>query len=57
MARKKKKAEEYIKAGICDNLVKISIKYGVALEDLRALNPDIKNIIFKLPVGRSVRIR
>ena len=57
MARKKKKAEEYIKAGIRDNLVRISIKYGVALEDLRALNPDIKNIIFKLPAGRSVRIR
>ena len=57
MARKKKQPEpEYIRAGIRDNLVKISIKSGVPLEQLRSLNPDIKNILFKIPAGKEVRI-
>ena len=57
MARKKKQPEpEYIRAGICDNLVKISIKSGVPMEQLRSLNPDIKNILFKIPAGKEVRI-
>lgn len=56
MARKKKKAEEFIRAGITDNLVKISIRHAKELEELRALNPEIKNCIAKIPAGRMVRI-
>lgn len=57
MARKKKQPEpEYMKAGIRDNLVKISIKSGVPMEQLRSLNPDIRNILYKIPAGKEVRI-
>lgn len=56
MARKKKITEEFTVAGIRDNLVSISLKTHVPLETLRELNPDIKNIIFKIPAGRKVRI-
>ena len=57
MARKKKQSEPvYIRAGICDNLVKIHIKTGVDLELLRSLNPDIKNIISGILPGKNVRI-
>ena len=57
MARKKKQSDPvFVRAGIRDNLVKISIKTGVDLEQLRALNPDIKNIISALLPGKDVRI-
>lgn len=57
MARKKKQSEPvFVRAGIRDNLVKISIKTGVDLEQLRALNPDIKNIISAILPGKDVRI-
>ena len=57
MARKKKQSEPvFVRAGIRDNLVKISIKTGVELEQLRALNPDIKNIISAILPGKDVRI-
>lgn len=57
MARKKKQSEPvYIRAGIHDNLVKVSIKTGISLEVLRSLNPDIKNIISAILPGKNVRI-
>lgn len=57
MARKKKQSEPvYIRAGIRDNLVKVSIKTGISLEVLRSLNPDIKNIISAILTGKNVRI-
>ena len=57
MARKKKQSEPvYIRAGIRDNLVKVSIKTGISLEVLRSLNPDIKNIISAILPGKNVRI-
>lgn len=57
MARKKKQSDPvFVRAGIKDNLVKISIKTGVDLEQLRALNPDIKNIISAILPGKDVRI-
>lgn len=57
MARKKKQSDPvFVRAGIRDNLVKISIKTGVDMEQLRALNPDIKNIISAILPGKDVRI-
>lgn len=57
MARKKKQSEPvFMRAGVRDNLVKISIKTGVDLEQLRTLNPDIKNIISAILPGKDVRI-
>lgn len=56
MARKKKSEPVFMRAGVRDNLVKISIKTGVDLEQLRALNPDIKNIISAILPGKDVRI-
>ena len=57
MARKKKQSDPvFVRAGIRDNLVKISIKTGVDLEQLRTLNPDIKNIISAILPGKDVRI-
>ena len=57
MARKKKQSDPvFVRVGIRDNLVKISIKTGVDLEQLRALNPDIKNIISAILPGKDVRI-
>lgn len=57
MARKKKQSDPvFVRSGIRDNLVKISIKTGVDMEQLRALNPDIKNIISAILPGKDVRI-
>ena len=57
MTRKKKQSEPvFVRAGVRDKLVKISIKTGVDLEQLRALNPDIKNIISAILPGKDVRI-
>lgn len=57
MARKKKQSDPvFVRAGVRDNLVKISIKTGVDLEQLRTLNPDIKNIISAILPGKDVRI-
>ena len=57
MARKKKQSEPvFVRAGVRDNLVKISIKTGVDLEQLHTLNPDIKNIISAILPGKDVRI-
>ena len=57
MARKKKQSDPvFVRAGIRDNLVKISIKTGVDLEQLRTLNPDIRNIISAILPGKDVRI-
>lgn len=57
MPRKKKEPEAiYFTAGNFDNLIKISIKANVSIEQLRALNPDIKNCIFKIQPGKKVRL-
>ena len=57
MAKKKKQSEPvFMRAGVRDNLVKISIKTGVDLDVLRSLNPDIKNIISAILPGKNVRI-
>ena len=57
MTRKKKQSDPvFVRAGVRDNLVKISIKTGVDLDQLRALNPDIKNIISAILPGKDVRI-
>ena len=65
MPRKKKTEEEQIEAvqdvyiicGFRSNLVRISMQTGVPVEELRALNPDIKFGIIGIPAGRRVRIR
>ena len=57
MARKKKEPEAvYVEAGYFDNLVKISMKNSVSIEQLRELNPDIKNCMYLIPKGKKVRI-
>lgn len=59
MARKKKTEEEpeYIITFIRTNFSWISMKTGVSVEDLRALNPDIRFGTIGIPAGRRVRIR
>ena len=57
MARKKKSEPEYILCNMRTNFARISIKTGVPVEELRALNPDIRFGIIGIPAGRSVRIR
>ena len=56
MARKKKTKETYIRAGLADNLIRIAWKYEMQIEDLRALNPDIKGNGIRLQLGQKVRI-
>lgn len=57
MPRKKKEPEAvYVEAGYFDNLVKISMKSNVSIEQLRKLNPDIKNCMYLIPKGKKVRI-
>lgn len=57
MARKKKEPEAvYVEAGYFDNLVKISIKNNISIEQLRELNPDIKTCMYLIPKGQKVRI-
>ena len=58
MPRKKKESEpEFVTTGLRDNLVKISIRTGVALEDLRKLNPSIRFPITMIGLNQKVRIR
>ena len=65
MARKKKTEEEqiitkepeYIVCTLRTNFARISMKTGIPVEDLRALNPDIRFGIIGIPAGRRVRIR
>ena len=57
MARKKKSEAEYILCNMQTNFARISMKTGVPVEDLRALNPDIRFGIIGIPAGRKVRIR
>ena len=65
MPRKKKTEEEhiedvkdeYIICSMRTNLARISIKTGVSVDELRALNPDIRFGIIGIPAGRRVRIR
>lgn len=57
MPRKKKEPEAvYIVAGYFDNLVKISMRMNVSIEQLRKLNPDIKACLYLIPKGKKVRI-
>ena len=57
MPRKKKEPEAvYIEAGYFDNLVKISMRSNISIEQLRELNPDIKNCMYLIPKGKKVRI-
>ena len=58
MARKKKIEDQlqYIHVGLSDTLVRIAIKYNKKIDDLRALNPDIRCNSEHLEVGRKVRI-
>ena len=57
MARKKKIEPEFITCSMRTNFARISMKTGVSVEDLRALNPDIRFGIIGIPAGRGVRIR
>lgn len=57
MARKKKSEPEFITCTMRTNYARISIKTGVSVEDLKALNPDIRFGIIGIPAGRRVRIR
>lgn len=57
MARKKKSEPEFILYNMRTNFARISMKTGVPVEELRALNPDIRFGIIGIPAGRSVRIR
>lgn len=57
MARKKKREPEFILCNMRTNFARISMKTGVPVEDLRALNPDIRFGIIGIPAGRRVRIR
>jgi len=57
MPRKKKEPEAvYVEAGYFENLVKISMKNNVSIEQLREFNPDIKNCMYLIPKGKKVRI-
>lgn len=57
MARKKKSEPEFISCSMRTNFARISMKTGVPVEDLRALNPDIRFGIIGIPAGRRVRIK
>lgn len=57
MARKKKSEPEFILCNMRTNYARISMKTGVPVEELRALNPDIRFGIIGIPAGRSVRIK
>lgn len=57
MPRKKKEPKTiYVEAGYFDNLVKISMKSNISIEQLRELNPDIRNCMYLIPKGKKVRI-
>ena len=58
MPRKKKESEpEFVTTGMRDNLVKVSIRTGVSLEDLRKLNPSIRCPIAMIGHNQKVRIK
>lgn len=58
MARKKKTEEpEFITCSQLTCLTKISVKTGISIEDLRAMNPDIKYCLAGIRPGQKVRIR
>lgn len=58
MARKKKEPDfEYIRVGMSDNLIKIAIKYDKSLDELRALNPDIRSNSARIRIGQKVRLK
>lgn len=57
MARKKKSEPEYIACRGITNLVKLSIRYEIPLEELRNLNPGVRNCIAAIPIGKEVRIK
>ncbi len=57
MARKKKSEPEFISCSMRTNFARISMKTGIPVEDLRALNPDIRFGIIGIPAGRRVKIR
>ena len=57
MARRKKNEPEFIICSVRTNYTKLSVKTGVSVEELRALNPDIRFGIIGIPAGRRVRIR
>lgn len=58
MARKKKSEEpEYIVCTGLTCLTKVSIKTGIPVEDLRALNPDIRFCLAGIQPGQKVRIK
>ena len=56
MARKKKIKEEFVIAKLADNLIRISFRYRIDLNDLWHLNPSIKSINSPLKPGQKVRI-
>ena len=61
--RKKTEGEQVVMQNECivcsmrTNLARISMKTGVPVEELRALNPDIRFGIIGIPAGRRVRVR
>ena len=58
MARKKKTEEpEFITCSQLTCLTKISVKTGVPIENLRAMNPDIKFCLAGIRPGQKVRIK
>ena len=57
MARKKKSEPEFISCSMRTNFARISMKTGIPVEELRALNPDIRFGIIGILAGRRVRIR
>lgn len=58
MPRKKKTEEpEFITCSQLTCLTKISVKTGVPIENLRAMNPDIKFCLAGIRPGQKVRIK
>lgn len=58
MARKKKTEEPvYIVCNQLTCLTKIAVKTGIAVEELRKLNPDIRFCLAGIRPGQKVRIR
>lgn len=58
MARKKKTEEpEFITCSQLTCLTKVSVKTGIPIAELRALNPDIRFCLAGIRPGQKVRIK
>lgn len=60
MPRKKKVVDNplpiYATAGFGDNLIRISWRNNISIEQLKKLNPEIKSPSYPIKMGQKVRL-